>query len=777
MLNATARELSRTDCAPQPRCMHAIHDFWPKSINEICLGLPVSVMPPAKALNAKAAAGGKPGAPSSRNKGGAATGGAPAGLPPKKQEQAAPAKQLTAKEKEEAMQLKTCTRWWNAMLLEAKTEHTVTDLTRDLATGIVPVALVEALSRTEIKHNKEPKNRIKQMENCAIFIRQLKALGINMTGVSAEDVADGKKALMLSLTWKLVVHFSASKESLLADDLLRWVQLNTAGYAGVNVDGWDGLRDGRALCALLHRYDPSALDFGALPDADAEGAALAALEIAFDTAESRFGAPKLLDAADIVGADAGAAGTGVGASAAPAPAPSAAAGSGGVTDLRSMLIYTIKLRQALRQHRDVRAQEAAGRCARFYKDATALLEWASDATQTQSDRTSIAKRLERTSKGDVAEADKMLGVLEDDFRGKEKAGQQQERSTLVSTRLPAIKATLEANEEADARFHHRLPGEPEPPPPRPREPPPGAAADDPDAAAAGVPEALVVVKSAKGATDELIRCLAALDKSWAALEAEEQHLSDALWFILVEKQTDLMVRAAEDEADDIEGLARAWAARLSSQQELRVLRFDDTKVQGQIWPKESGDSAAALAAAVDILERWAASSGDGASELDKRKKACLAAMAEAARRRQEEGRETPGKGLPEQLDEAWREMDTAAQELHVKLSSMLSWQKQQLEGTTARLATARRTLGSQRLPAVNSAAAKAAAAKSAAMAEQDAAEQAAAAQPEPKQGDGAARTKGAAKGGSDKGEGHTADAGEVLVKVKEEKGAGGCVLL
>ena len=200
-------------------------------------------MPPVKAKGAAAIKAGSQ--PSNR-------GGEPAGLPPKKQSQEAapsmaapsiPSKQLTAKEREELTQLKTYTRWWHATLQQARNaEHAVTDLSKDLATGVVPVALMEVLTRAEIKHNKEPKNRIKQMENIAIFIRQLKTLGIPSANMSAEDLADGKKHLLLTLTWNLIVHFApSSNEAALADDQLRWMQSNTKGYARVDVSVWAGL--------------------------------------------------------------------------------------------------------------------------------------------------------------------------------------------------------------------------------------------------------------------------------------------------------------------------------------------------------------------------------------------------------------------------------------------------------------------------------------------------------------------------------------------------------
>ena len=662
-------------------------------------------MPPVKAKGAAAIKAGSQ--PSNR-------GGEPAGLPPKKQSQEAapsmaapsiPSKQLTAKEREELTQLKTYTRWWHATLQQARNaEHTVTDLSKDLATGIVPVALMEVLTRAEIKHNKEPKNRIKQMENIAIFIRQLKTLGIPSANMSAEDLADGKKHLMLTLTWNLIVHFApSSNEAALADDQLRWMQSNTKGYVRVDVSVWAGLCDGRALCAILHRYDPSALDFDALPDADAEGAALASMEIAFETAERKFGAPRLLEAADV----------------ALALDPSmkllaadATSAADGAPELRSMITYLLSLRQALRQHRDARAKEVAGRCAAFVSDAEALGAWVLDATQIQLDRTVIAHRFDRTSKEDVADADRMLSQLEDDFRGTEKVAQQKKRSELAQLRLPAISRTLVENEEADKRFKHRMPGEKE------SAPAPGAPLSAVErGAAANAESPAFVVESAAAAIAKLDSTLRTLDTAWAKLEAAEEGLSVALWLVLVEKKTDLMVKEVLVEAKKLEDLAIGWAEKMESERELPVLKFDDRKETERVWPPEAGDSAAALAQGVHVLELWTATGTDDcASALDDRRSACVALMNEASRRRSEEGRPLAavqaaaphgGRSSPllqmedvlhieHKLEVAWLEMNEAAAELQTKLHEMLKWQRTQLESTSTRLGSAHKKLGKLR---------------------------------------------------------------------------------
>lgn len=329
-----------------------------------------------------------------------------AGFPPKREKQSTStpaAAPLSASQVQEALQLKALTHWWSAALLG--TDHKVRDLSKDLGTGVVAIALLEALTGTDIKHNKDPKNRLKELENCTIFIRQLRLLGIQPDGkVSAEDIADGKKAVLLNVTWKLMIHFLASTDSVGLEWLLEWVRVNTAGYPGVVVESWQSasLSNGRAFCALLHRFDPTVLDFDALPETDAEGASRAALEIAFETAATKFGAPMLLDAADVVG-----------------PASRASPTEG--LDVKCMQALMLQLRQALRKCAEQRTKEAAILAERFTEDAAALVTWAREAEVALAGHSASAARLDRSDlssgSSSVIEADKMLSELVQTFRG------------------------------------------------------------------------------------------------------------------------------------------------------------------------------------------------------------------------------------------------------------------------------------------------------------------------------------------------------------------------
>ena len=76
--------------------------------------------------------------------------------------------------------------------------------------------------------------------------------------------------------------------------LLEWCQANTKGYAGVEVRNWTtSWQDGLALCALIHHFHPSLINFTSLRAANA----LANIKLGIATAK-RLGVPELLDAED-----------------------------------------------------------------------------------------------------------------------------------------------------------------------------------------------------------------------------------------------------------------------------------------------------------------------------------------------------------------------------------------------------------------------------------------------------------------------------------------------
>ena len=113
---------------------------------------------------------------------------------------------------------------------------------------------------------------------------------------------------MLGLLWAIMTRFLKTGDDDDAslspkDSLLRWVQLQTAGYAHVDVKGFGktSFGDGLALCALMHRAKPGLVDYAALePGAEH---ATHNLQTAMAAAEAYFGLEQYLKPGEIASLD------------------------------------------------------------------------------------------------------------------------------------------------------------------------------------------------------------------------------------------------------------------------------------------------------------------------------------------------------------------------------------------------------------------------------------------------------------------------------------------
>ena len=79
--------------------------------------------------------------------------------------------------------------------------------------------------------------------------------------------------------------------------LEEWCRRGVSDYPGVRVTNMTrSWRDGRAFCALIHRYRPDLIDFDKLEPRDWVGNC----NLAFKVAEEELGIPALLDVEDVV---------------------------------------------------------------------------------------------------------------------------------------------------------------------------------------------------------------------------------------------------------------------------------------------------------------------------------------------------------------------------------------------------------------------------------------------------------------------------------------------
>lgn len=109
-----------------------------------------------------------------------------------------------------------------------------------------------------------PKLRVQRFENVNIALNYIKARGIQMTNIGAEDVVDGNQKIILGLIWTLIMKFTINdiaEEGMTAKEgLLLWCQRKTACYDEVEVrDFSTSWNDGLALYKDLTSAVPHTL--------------------------------------------------------------------------------------------------------------------------------------------------------------------------------------------------------------------------------------------------------------------------------------------------------------------------------------------------------------------------------------------------------------------------------------------------------------------------------------------------------------------------------------
>ncbi|WYZ40641.1 hypothetical protein EsH8_IV_000982 [Colletotrichum jinshuiense] len=197
------------------------------------------------------------------------------------------------------VQQKTFTKWMNTKLEARQLE--VKDLVADLSDGVLLIHLLECLSNDTLgRYASKPKLRVQRFENANTALDFIKARGIQMTNIGAEDVVDGNRKIILGLIWTLILRFTISdinEEGMTAKEgLLLWCQRKTACYDEVDVRDFSGSwNDGLAFCALLDIHRPDLIDYDALDKSDHRGN----MQMAFDIAHKEIGIPKLLDVEDV----------------------------------------------------------------------------------------------------------------------------------------------------------------------------------------------------------------------------------------------------------------------------------------------------------------------------------------------------------------------------------------------------------------------------------------------------------------------------------------------
>jgi len=152
---------------------------------------------------------------------------------------------------------------------------------------------------------RNPNIRLHYIENTNSAFKFIKDdLKVKLVAIGAEDIVDGNIKYILGLLWSV---FRKLRDSQLGVEgegqgaeqqaLLQWVKKMTEGYKGVEIKGFkDSWHDGLALNALVHRFDPTLLDYDSINPGNKE----ANLQQAFVLAEKHLGIPQLLEAEDLM---------------------------------------------------------------------------------------------------------------------------------------------------------------------------------------------------------------------------------------------------------------------------------------------------------------------------------------------------------------------------------------------------------------------------------------------------------------------------------------------
>jgi len=217
----------------------------------------------------------------------------------------------------ERIQIKTFTKWCNNHLKRRwGKDKQVTDILTDWETGVLLMNLAvslyekndqnpdQAISMPKLRKNElNPRNRIQMVNNGGKAIQLLKKAGVDIRGVSPENLVDHNKVAILGMIWVVILDYAARGFGGTASEvkraLLQWVNKKTDGYERVNPPGVKNFtkdwRSGLAWCALIDKHRPELLDYDAcLEKSNAEN-----LELAFSIAEEHLDIPRLLDVEDV----------------------------------------------------------------------------------------------------------------------------------------------------------------------------------------------------------------------------------------------------------------------------------------------------------------------------------------------------------------------------------------------------------------------------------------------------------------------------------------------
>lgn len=199
----------------------------------------------------------------------------------------------------EKQQKKTFTAWCNSHL--RKVDVHIENLEEGFNDGLKLMLLLEVISGERLPKPEKGNLRFHQISNVNKALDFIRAKGVKLVSIGAEEIVDGNLKMTLGMIWTIILRFAIQditvEELSSKEGLLLWCQRKTAPYRNVNVQNFHmSFKDGLAFCALIHRHRPDLIDYDKLSKEDP----MYNLNYAFQVAEDHLDIPKMLDAEDMV---------------------------------------------------------------------------------------------------------------------------------------------------------------------------------------------------------------------------------------------------------------------------------------------------------------------------------------------------------------------------------------------------------------------------------------------------------------------------------------------
>ncbi|XP_039260948.2 utrophin-like [Styela clava] len=209
----------------------------------------------------------------------------------------------TSSNEHDRIQKKTFLKWINSQL--SKVGKPVIKHLIDLSDGKILLDVLEILSGDKLVCEKGTM-KLHKINNVNKALEVLKKHQIRIVNIHPEDIVNCNEKIMLGLIWTIIYHWQVKdvmaevmeslQQTSFENTLLGWVRQSTRGYKNVNVINFtSSWSDGRALCALLHRYRPDFFEFEDTEKLSADDK----LDKVFKDAYKHLGIEMLLDPEDV----------------------------------------------------------------------------------------------------------------------------------------------------------------------------------------------------------------------------------------------------------------------------------------------------------------------------------------------------------------------------------------------------------------------------------------------------------------------------------------------